>query len=260
MVPSPFPGMNPYLEHPALWPDVHHRLITAIADALAPALRPRYRVAIEKRTYLSEPEEHVCVGIPDVAVVQSGTAVAPVGAPGLEPAPEPVAVTVPMPQTIREGYLEVRETGSNAVVTVIELLSPANKRAGEGRRTYALKRQQVLSSTTHLVEIDLLRAGEPMPLSNGHPHADHRILVSHSERRPSAELYLFSVRMPIPPVPLPLQPGDPTPSLALQPLLNAVYQRAGYDLAIDYGRPPEPPLSEGTAVWANTLLHEKGLC
>lgn len=254
---SPFPGMNPYLEHPELWPEVHSRLIVAIADALAPKLRPKYRVAIEKRVYQTTGEESLLVGIPDVVVGRSASVSASQVIPSVAvalPPVKPVTVTIPMPEEVREGYLEVREVGTGEVVTAIEVLSPKNKRPGEGRKAYESKRQQVLGSSTHLIEIDLLRGGQPMPILDAGIQTTYRILVSRSDRRPKAELYPFRLQDPIPPFQLPLRHGDTEPLVDLQALLHGVYDRAGFDLAIDYTREPVSPLSEADTVWAAALL------
>ncbi|MFP4441436.1 MAG: DUF4058 family protein [Chloroflexaceae bacterium] len=258
-MPAPFPGMDPYLEHPDLWPEVHHRLITAIADALAPQVRPKYRVAIEKRTYLLDAEDLVWVGVPDVTVGVGKAA--PEVLPHTPPAPQhqPLTVTVPMPEEVRESFLEIREIATGEVVTVLELLSPGNKRAGEGRRVYELKRRHVLSSLTHLVEVDLLRAGEALPLTGDTVQADYRILVSRSDERPRAQLYAFQLRDAIPVFPLPLPAGDAQPQVDIQTLLGEVYDRAGFDLVLDYGREPVPALHPENQAWADALLREKGL-
>ncbi|MEH1786328.1 MAG: DUF4058 family protein [Nostoc sp.] len=160
----PFPGMNPYLENPELWPGVHGRLIVAIADDLSPQLRPKYFVAIEERIYQTTGDDKLLVGIPDVIVQNSQTAINP-NIPNIAvatPAVQPKTVTVPIPEIVKERYLEVRKVATKEVVTVIKILSPKNKRLGEGRNAYETKRQRVLGSSTHLVEIDLLRVGEPM--------------------------------------------------------------------------------------------------
>lgn len=261
---SPFPGMNPYLENSELWSEVHSRLIVAIADEIALPLRPNYYVAVEKRTYMAEPDDSVLVGIPDVSVFsksaasrqgdesQAATAV-------LSSATEPLTVTVPLMEEMQERYLEIREVKSGAVITTLELLSPKNKRAGEGRDAYLRKRQQVLASLTHLVEIDLLRAGKPMPIQGNPPNADYRILVSRGDRRPTAQLYAFSLRDPIPGFPLPLKAGDAEPLVNLNEILNGVYERAGFDLRIDYTQPLQPPLAEEGMAWIDGLLREAGL-
>jgi hypothetical protein len=253
---SPFPGMNPYLENPDLWAEVHHRLISAIAIHLAPALRPKYRVAIEKRTYFSEGDRAIEVGIPDVAVLaqtrrsENAGAVTTVVAPQVES----MTVTLPIAQEIKEGYLEIREVATGRVVTAIEVLSPSNKRAGAGRDAYENKRQRVLSSLTHLVEIDLLRAGKPMDMLNAPPKSDYRILVSRSHQRPQAQLYSFDVQHPIPLLPLPLAPNDDEPILNLHQLLDEIYEQAGFDLTIDYTQPPIPALNGDNWAWVQTLL------
>jgi Protein of unknown function (DUF4058) len=257
-MPSPFPGMNPYLEHPELWLEVHHRLITAIADAIAPAIRPKYRAAIEKRTYLSSGEDTILVGIPDVSIYSqrlstkenATTITLPVqfGA---------IAVTIPMPQEVRQGYIEIREVETGDVIAAIEVLSPTNKRAGKGRKVYESKRRQVLSSPTHLIEIDLLRGGKSMQILNPIPQTDYRILISRENCRPQAQLYAFSIRQEIPKFLLPLQPGDSEPVVDLQNLLMGVYDRAGFDLAINYNLEPLPPLKKEDRVWADALLRSQ---
>lgn len=226
--PTPFPGMNPYLEQPALWPDVHNRLIATIADALAPQLRPRYYVAIEERTYPFVGEDQ------DVS-------------------------EVPVLDEVRETFLEVRSGAHERVVTVLEILSPANKRAGAGRTPYSDKRLGIFSTRTNLVELDLLRAGEPMPVRGWSGRSDYRILVSRGERRPRVELLPFGVRQPIPSPSLPLQPGDTEPRIELGPILHALYDRAGYDLRLNYRTEPDPPLAGDDAAWADALLRTAGL-
>jgi len=211
--------MDPYLEHPSSWPNVHSRLNIAIAIFLAPYLRPKYRVVVEKAVYDS----------------------------------------VQIPHKIRQGYLEVRDVASSEVVTVLEVLTPANKRQGEGRNAYEKKRQKILGSATHLVEIDLLRKWQPMPILNEEIQSNYRILVSASQGRPQAEIYGFNLPDPIPPFPLPLRSGDAEPIVNLQALLNDIYDQSSYDLAIDYRRDPVPALSDEEAVWASEWLRQQGL-
>ncbi|MCL1473409.1 DUF4058 family protein [Argonema antarcticum] len=260
-MPSPFPGMNPYLENPQLWPAVHHRLIVAISDALVPQLLPKYLVDIEKRVYQIDGEDSLLVGIPDVTVQRfaSQTTSPTSNVAVAATLTKPLQVTVPMPMEFREGYLEVREIATKEVVTVIEVLSPTNKRTGQGREIYDKKRQQVLASRTHLVEIDLLRGGQPMPVFGNNIEGSYRILVSRGNRRPRAELYVFNLPDEIPAFPLPLRTGDVEPVVDLQALIGGVYDRAGYDFVIDYSGEPVPPLSETDAAWTDGLLREKGL-
>ncbi len=258
-MPSPFPGMNPYLEDPELWSEVHHRLITAIAIAIAPDLRPKYRVAIEKRTYLSDIENSVLVGIPDVAVyAKRSTANQPRSTVALASRTEAISVTIPLPEEVRESYLAIKEGETGAVITVVEIISPKNKRSKEGRKAYEKKRQQVLASSTNLVEIDLLRSGKPMRIIEK-IESDYRILISRGDRRPRASLYAFSVRDEIPAFPLPLESGDTEPLVELQPLLNEIYDQASFDMAIDYDREPVPKLKPEDVAWADELLRTEGL-
>ncbi|AFZ24916.1 hypothetical protein Cylst_2719 [Cylindrospermum stagnale PCC 7417] len=236
-MPSPFPGMNPYLEHPELFPGLHHLLIIEIARFLSPQLRPKYRVAVEVRMYETI-DENSFVTVP---------------------APEPVKVKVPMPVAIKEGYLEVREVGTEELVTTIEILSPTNKRQGKERRIYEKKREQVLASFTNLVEIDLLRKGDFMPMTGKNIQSHYRILICRGNRHPIADLYAFNLPDVIPAFPLPLRSGDSEPVIDLQALLNQVYDIYDYDLVVDYSQEAVPALSEADAVWADALLREKGL-
>ncbi len=259
-MPSPFPGMNPYLEHTEFWSEVHHRLITAIAIAIAPSLRPKYRVAIEKRTYMSEIEDSVLVGIPDVAVYskRSQSTNQPGSTVALAAQTEAISVTVPLPEEVRESYLAIKEGGTGTVITVIELISPKNKRSKEGRKAYESKRQQVLGSPTHLVEIDLLRSGQPMRILEK-IQSDYRILISRGEIRPRAYMYAFSLRDAIPSFTLPLRSGDVEPLVELQNILNEVYDQAYFDMAIDYNQEPVPKLKSEDAIWAAELLRSQEL-
>ena len=246
----PFPGMDPYLEHPALWPDVHNSLIAAIRDEVSPRVVPRYYVSLESRAYMATPDDVVLVGRPDVALIPRSPF--HVG----EPADAGVAVLdvdVPMIDHVNETYLEVREARTGIVVTVLEILSPANKIHSEGRKQYESKRMRIFESRTNLVEIDLLRDGEPLAVVGAKKRTDYRILVSRSWRRPKAKLYAFGVRAAIPTFPLPLLEGDDEIPVDLNSLLHDLYERAGYDLRLDYARPAVPPLTDADADWSRGL-------
>jgi len=251
-----FPGMNPYLENPELWSEVHFGLISVLARSLNAVITPKYRAAVEKRVYA----DSLLVGIPDVSVFQrSSDTKSDPKTTAAEPQrttatlSEPLVVTVPIAEETQERFLEIREVVTGAIVTVVEVLSPKNKRAGEGRVKYDAKRQTVLNSTAHLVEIDLLRTGETKPMAGG-VTSDYRILVSRANRRPAAELYPFNLREPLPRFLLPLHPSDREPVVDLQNLLEQVYQEAALELAIDYSTQPIPPLSELDFQWIQSLL------
>jgi hypothetical protein len=245
--------MDPWLEHPALWPDFHNGLVAAVREWLGPVLRPRYYVAVERRTYLFKQDDLVLIGIPDVSVIphrRTG---------GISPRGQRSAavldVEVPMPDELADVFLEIHESSTREVVTILELLSPANKLHGKGRRDYERKREDVFGSLTGFVEIDLLRAGEPMPLvGQPVPSCDYRILVSPGSERPRAQLHRFNVRDPIPSFGLPLLPGDREPEVDLNSILHGFYERAGFDLRLDYAQPPLPPLDKEDAEWAGERL------
>jgi Protein of unknown function (DUF4058) len=246
---APFPGMDPYLESPALWPDVHNRLIVALADSLGALLALRYYVSLQERIQMVRPDDQLLIGIPDLSVVAhlprpaiNNHAVADV---------DVVEVTFEMDE-LREAYLEIYNSDTREVVTIIELLSPINKQGSRGRREYEDKRDAVLGSLTSFVEIDLLRAGKPMPVFNQR-ESDYRICLARGMERRRGWLYPFGVRKPIPPIALPLLPGDTEPIINLTSLLHETYQRARYDLQIDYSKPPTPPLSDADAAWAREL-------
>ena len=248
-MPPPFPGMDPYLEHPGLWPDVHNGLISALRDELSPAVRPLYYVALEERVYLEEPPELLLVGRPDVTVVSTEPETqSPRRAP--DGGRRVLEVELPAAIPARETYLEVRGVEEGDVVTVIELLSPANKRPGTGRRLYVEKRGVVLATWTSLVEIDLLRGGDPMPMLGPRIQSDYRMLVGRGWRRPKAELIAFGVRDTLPSLTVPLRRNDPEPRIDLGRVLHALYDRASYDLRINYRVPPVPPLEGDDAAWA----------
>ena len=148
-----------------------------------------------------------------------------------------------MAEEVQERYLEIREVDTGLVVTVVEVLSPKNKRSGEEQQKYDAKRQKILNSEVNLVEIDLLRVGTPKLMAGG-VQSDYRILVSRADQRPTVELYAFNLRDAIPLFPLPLRSQDEEQIINLYELLEKVYQEAALDLAIDYTCQPTPPVSE----------------
>lgn len=247
----PFPGMNPWLERPALWHDVHHSLLSALRDDLAPRLRPRYFVAVETHTYVSTASDVWSASrYPDVMVIQrGGHAVKETTL--MEQSPY-VMVDLPLGESVEEGYLMVQVVPTGEVVTVIELLSHIKKQKGRDRDAYLEKRDSLLNSHVHFVELDLLRAGPPMPFTE-HTDSSYRLFIRRRERPSKARLYPFNVRDTIPTFLLPLLPDDTEPLVDLGALVAQVYERAGYDLIINYAQPPEPPLSDEDAAWAGGL-------
>ena len=264
---NPFPGMNPYLERADIWPGVHLLVLAELQGYLAPRLQPDYVVTVGERVYvLAEPPPSgngngsVNIRIPDVTVT-ADAARAHSASAASNPRRSSAAVAVELPATelIRERYLEVRRVNAREqVIAIIELLSPTNK--GDGRREYLSKRAEALSSHTHLVEIDLLRAGRPMPLAGSAPSSQYRILVANGRRNePIADLYPFGIRQPMPDFVMPLDEGAESVSLNLNEIINDIYARRYYNLLVDYQTDPEPPLSDDDRIWLDLLLREKGL-
>jgi hypothetical protein len=253
----PFPGMDPWLEDPTHWPDVHSSLITSIRDALAPQLRPRYFVGVESRTTILTGLDIERIYKPDVTILatESRAAISGSGLAVMEATDvQTYTVSVPTSEETEETFLTILELSGRKLVTVIEVLSPTNKKTVDARADYLKKRDDFILSRTSFVEIDLLRAGEPMPVRKSPPPSDYRILVCRARRSKDAVLYAFPYTSPIPPIPIPLLPGDPEPMLDLNGILHALIDRASYDLVIDYAQPPDPPLRPADEAWAAKIV------
>ncbi len=251
-MPSPFPGMNPYLEHQDAWHDFHESFIAAIRSVIAPQIVPKYVAKIDENVYIHElsGEERHLLGRPDVAVVTrqpsgAATAVAELAAPVYRR-------LLPTADVLRESYIEIRDRENREVITVIELLSPTNKGPGPDREQYIAKRGCVLVSPAHLVEIDLLRGHERMPVEEP-PISDYMVMVSRYHERPRAGLWPIKLREALPEIPIPLRHGDADAVLDLQPLIDSVYDAAGYHYYI-YGGTPSPPLQPEDAKWAEEVI------
>ena len=254
-MPSPFPGMNPYLEQSHLWRDFHNSYLVALRAALTPRVVPKYLIEYEESLYIDPTgDEPRLFAVADTAVADSGSAEQATG--GSETATAvvaaPLTVTVPGVTKKKARRLVVRDSKSQEVVTVIEMLSPSNKAGGADREKYLEKRVEVLTSSANLVEIDLLRGGQRMPIRKL-PECDYYVLVSRAWERPPMGLWPLTVRDPLPSIPIPLRPGEDEPLLNLKAALDRTYDEAGYVHRI-YRTPPEPPLSPEDAEWAKAFL------
>lgn len=253
---SPFPGMDPFLEEPSGWSSVHTRLINAISDYLAGLIAPNFYVEIEQRVYISLPDslERWPVA-PDVYVVKSPhphtmteVSAGAITAPSLiEPIYEP---------EIRDRYLEIRDTHSREVVTTIELLSPFNKTTGTaGREAFWRKRETVMASKTHWLEIDLLRAGERPAEVRG--KSDYYALLKRGGTHKPYEVWYIDLRDSLPTIAVPLRPPYEDVPLNLQSVFNDMYTRAHYAESVDYtAAVPLPRLRPADSAWLQTRLQE----
>ena len=245
---NPFPGMNPYLESSGLWPDFHNGLIGQLRDVLGPQLPDNYRIALQQRVEVDEPfgaPSELKLVIPDAAVtgeqpVGTAAGVATAAAVVSAPPDDAVAVRVLMPREVRVLSLRVETTPERELVTVVEVLSPTNKRQGEGRRRYIREREAIVAGLVNLVEIDLLRRWDPMPLEAAPPASDYRILVCRAVESPGALLYPFVVQQNIPKFTLPLRSEDAAlePKVDLGAIINNLHHTARYNQEIRYGSPP----------------------
>lgn len=257
-MPSPFPGMDPYLEAPRRWLDFHNSLAAEIRSALNEQLDPKYAAWLT--TYVA----YEAVGVawqrgiqPDVYVSKAPTEREERFTEVGTLAPAPVQSAVPIEAAVQIYRVEIRMTADEELVTVIEILSPANKRAGhDDCREYQRKRLAVLCSAVHLVEIDLLRRGERPPLTVPVPAAPYYGVVSRAERRPTVDVWPIQLSERLPVLPVPLMAPDPDTPLDLMAAFESVYDRGPYARAINYQEPPPPPpLSPEERAWMAELLH-----
>ena len=231
-MPSPFPGMNPYLEQDDAWHSFHERFCTRLADELVAATGPRYLVKLDENVYVHElasGERRVVAASCPVTVAPAHQAFACLDI-------EPLS------------YVEVRDARSRRLITVVELLSPTNKSPGSDRDQYLAKRARLMAQGVNLVEIDLLRGGPRMPME-GVPMCDYLVMVARPADWPRAGIWPVRLREPLPTIPVPLAEPDPDVRVDLQRLLHAIYDAARYDRFV-YAGEPDPPLRGDDAAWA----------
>jgi hypothetical protein len=252
--------MDPYLEDTSLWASFHNKLIGEIERALAAALPDRYFVETPVRSYIvlaGVDEKEETAFLPDVGVLTSrrkesdrqetgGLAVAePEGAADV------VTMRAFIDEQCRETFIEIYESKPEVrLVTCIEVLSPSNKRPGtKGWKVYLRKRNSLLLGSANFIEIDLLRGGRRMPMVEPWPDSPYYLLVARQSRAPYCRVSRADYRKPLPDIPVPLSAPDPDFTLALQPLVDAVYARSRYGMRLDYTKPLTPPLGEEDVAW-----------
>ncbi|MFO0968707.1 MAG: DUF4058 family protein [Gemmataceae bacterium] len=255
-MPSPFPGMDPYLEG-ELWTNFHTQFAVEIARLLTPLLRPRY-VALTQKRFIAETFDETATTIssiyPDIGVAETTRGDLSASAVAVATPLETVSL---LPEEVPHVWVEIQDVQARKLVTSIEFLSPTNKR-GEGREEYLKKRAAVLRSEANLLELDLIRHGQRVPLRDPLPAFPYFVFLSRARRRPITEYWPIGLNQSLPAVPVPLLEPDPDVSLPLQQALTNVYDGFGYDLLIDYHLDPAPQLSADASVWADQVLRGAG--
>lgn len=245
--------MDPYLEG-SLWTTFHHALAAEIVRGLAPRLRPRYLVLAEER-FVMDVSDGVSITssdiYPDAAVTESEIR-EPQAVYGADRG-LPLRLTTVMPEPVPHSSVTIQDVAERRLVTAIEILSPSNKR-GQGRAEYLSRRQRLLRSDAHLLEIDLLRRGLRVPMREPLPDQPYFVFLSRAATRPVTEVWPIPFDQPLPTVPVPLLTEDPDCDLDLQQVFTQIYDTLGYDLAFDYRRPPEVPLDEQQTRWIEDHL------
>lgn len=247
--------MDPYLEDPELFSEFHGTMTYTVRNELNRLLPKGYVARLDRYLWVEDAAtgSGLLLGAPDTYI--HGPPLPSGGPPVNRPSSAPTTIVFPMRRR-RQGnrFIRVIDPKNRRVVTVVEILSPANKR-GSYRRAYRRKRSEYVARGVNLVEIDLLRTGRRLPLGKpGPPASDYYVLVTHAEESPRGDYWPISVRDELPIVPVPLDPGVPVVQVALRLCLEQAYQDCRFDEEIDYTRPANPPLREPDATWARELL------
>lgn len=256
-MPSPFPGMDPYIEPSKLWGDFHGSMLAEIRAQLNSRLPQRYSATIDLYVWLHEPEarKRARTVKPDVYVSEQPRGSKRGSRAVLTAAP--TTIMLPAVERHEHKHVLISDQDSNRVVTAIELLSPNNKDAGPDRDAYLLKRNEYLASRVNVVEIDLLRGGPRLPLSEPAPaRSDFYVLVCRAWEFPQAALWPFTMREPFPAAPIPLSQDSAEVTLDLGQCAAQAYDKGRYTTKLKYDRPLRPRPSRTDATWIHKLLAE----
>jgi hypothetical protein len=261
---NPFPGIDPYVEDQASWRGFHATFLTYLRDTITAKLPDRYDVDIEGQVALVAPssDEGRLWRYPDIHIeadplrtspgAGSGTALA------METEVKPVVVPLVAPEVEEQAvrrWIEVRRRPDRVLVAVIELLSPSNK-AEPGFSEYLRKRQELIRQPIHLIELDFLVSGLRPPLGAPLPRGDYYAFVARADRRMDCEVYAWSIRRPIPKVPLPLEPPDADLMLDLASAYRTTHANGRYARKARYDRPLGLPLAPDDLAWAEARARE----
>lgn len=276
-MPSPFPGMDPWLESPYIWGDLHQAFAGAMRGYLKRALPKPFYARTDSRPEIGivtdEDEISRHIG-PDIAVARR-----PGRRTGIKTIPPVRAVTADSIEIVvsnepgKHVYVEIRDSSrEHQLVTLIEIVSPSNKRKGKDRRSYLRKQREVLATKANLVEIDLLRAGKRLFASTAletmlaavAKRVDYVVLISRGwnrdDLRSAFEVFPISIKEMLPCIPLPLTEDRPEIPVDLQRLLDEAYDSGPYtEGAVDYDDPPDPPLPPEFVRWGQECLRKAGV-
>ncbi len=263
-MPSPFPGMDPYIEQSKIWPDFHNSLADEMRARLNQQIRPAYFARLIPHTTYEVIEiasARVQTIRPDIGVWRhSDLPTFGAGSGGLAVleaiTPAPVESLALHDVPLELFSVEIRRSDNEVLVTAIEILSPVNKQPShDAYFEYRRKRREIMNSSAHLMEIDLLRAGTRPALAEPIPSAPYYVILSRANRRPTVEVWPLALDERLPVLPVPLLPPDRDVPLNLGAVVATVYERGGYDAQIDYGKPlPPPPLTGKERKWMAGLL------
>jgi hypothetical protein len=221
--------MDPYLENAKLWPAFQHQLLACLYQVLLPGLVDRYRARVGTRTYISE---------------------------------MPLFTSI-VREEFTEEYIEIRGRTDSRLVTLLEVVSPANKTTPAGRQAYLDKRAEALGQKAGIVEIDLLMQGKPMLTysRDGLPEFDQAVSVTRSTAPDRYEIYTATLQKRLPKFKLPLAPDDRDALLDLQAAFARAYDLGGFAAQIDYKAPPpaDVPLTDAQQAWINEFLKQSKL-
>lgn len=262
-MPSPFPGMDPYLEDPEIWRGFHHSFADDLKRELNPLIGPKYYADVEVRTVVEQVNVSLASMVSDAAVLEKTGAVlaSEPGRAALAIPKAPIQRTVSVPDRLKLRSVRIYQVESGQLVTSIEILSPFNKRTGEGIDSYRQKRARLLQSPAHLIELDLLRGGERpgRELIDPPLETDYIIVVNRATDLDirTSEIWPVALNEILPMVPIPLLSPDPEIPLDLGMVFKNVYSSSGYDWRINYRKPvPTPPLRPAMSAWIEEKLRD----
>lgn len=221
-MPSPFPGMDPYLEDEKLWPLFQHQLIHCLYQILLPGLMDRYRARVGQRHYVNEQALFTSV----------------------------------RREEHHEQFVEIRQRSDGKLITLVDMVSPANKTSTGGRQAYLDKRRECRASNSNLVEIDLVLQGEPMLdyAREGLPEWDYAVTVTRSTQPERYEIYTSTLDKRLPRFRLPLAADDRDTVVDLHSAFGRAFDQGSFAEQINYEADPVTRLTEANQLWLDERL------